>query len=188
VYEQWREIDHLNDTFAKSGTNFRVFKGIESDILTDGSLDYPDDVLAGFDFVIASVNSSLDLPEDKMTDRLLRAIENRHTRIVGHPTGRLLLKREGSKLDMPRIIEAAAANNTAIEINASPWRLDLDWRWGKKADSVSLMTAICPDAHSIQGIDDAKYGISIARKSGFSLDRVLNSWDADALLRWFSSK
>jgi DNA polymerase (family 10) len=188
VFDQWREIDRLNDSFAKDGTAFRIFKGIESDILTDGSLDYPDDVLAGFDFVIASVHASLDLPEDKMTDRFLRAIENPHTRIVGHPTGRLLLRREGSKLDMPRIIEAAAASNTAIEINASPWRLDLDWRWGRKAEAVSLLTAVCPDAHSTEGIDDAKYGISIARKSGFSRDRVLNTWDADALLRWFSSK
>ncbi len=188
VHDQWREIDHLNDSYMKQGIEFRIFKGIESDILTDGSLDYPDDVLAGFDFVIASVHSSLDLPEDKMTDRFLRAIENPYTSIVGHPTGRLLLKREGSKLDMPRIIEAAAASKTAIEINANPWRLDLDWRWGKRASSVSLLTAICPDAHSTKGIDDAKYGISIARKSGFSRDRVLNTWDADALLRWFSSK
>lgn len=188
VYEQWREIDRLNDSYAKNGIGFRIFKGIESDILTDGSLDYPDDVLAGFDFVIASVHASLDMPEGKMTDRFMRAIEHRYTCMVGHPTGRLLLRREGSKLDMPRIIEAAAANHTAIEINASPWRLDLDWRWGKKAESVSLMTAVCPDAHSTEGIDDAKYGISIARKSGFSRDRVLNTWDADALLRWFSSK
>lgn len=188
VYEQWKEIDRLNNEYAKKGVNFRIMKGIESDILTDGSLDYPDDVLAGFDFVIASVHASLDLPEDKMTERLLRAIDHPRTRIVGHPTGRLLLRREGSKIDMPRIIEAAAASNTAIEINASPWRLDLDWRWGRKAQSVGLLTAVCPDAHSIDGIDDAKYGISIARKSGFSRDRVLNTWDADALLRWFSSK
>jgi len=188
LYDQWREIDRLNDAFAKQGIEFQIIKGIESDILTDGSLDYPDDVLAGFDFVIASVHSSLDLPEDKMTDRFLRAIDNPYTHIIGHPTGRLLLKREGSKLDMSRIIETAAAANTAIEINANPWRLDLDWRWGKKAESVSLLTAICPDAHSTHGIDDAKYGISIARKSGFSRDRVLNTWDADALLRWFSSK
>lgn len=188
VYEQWKEVDRLNNEYAKKGVNFRIMKGIESDILTDGSLDYPDDVLAGFDFVIASVHASLDLPEDRMTDRFLRAIEHPRTRIVGHPTGRLLLRREGSKIDMPRIIEAAAAANTAIEINASPWRLDLDWRWGRKAQSVGLLTAVCPDAHSIDGIDDAKYGISIARKSGFSRDRVLNTWDADALLRWFSSK
>lgn len=188
VYEQWKEIDRLNNEYAKKGVNFRIMKGIESDILTDGSLDYPDDVLAGFDFVIASVHASLDLPEDKMTERFLRAIDHPRTRLVGHPTGRLLLRREGSKIDMPRIIEAAAASNTAIEINASPWRLDLDWRWGRKAQSVGLLTAVCPDAHSIDGIDDAKYGISIARKSGFSRDRVLNTWDADALLRWFSSK
>ncbi len=188
VYDQWREIDRLNDAYAKQGIEFQIIKGIESDILTDGSLDYPDDVLAGFDFVIASVHSSLDLPEEKMTDRFLRAINNRYTHLIGHPTGRLLLKREGSKLDMSQIIEAAAAANTAIEINANPWRLDLDWRWGKKASSVSLLTAICPDAHSTKGLDDAKYGISIARKSGFSRDRVLNTWDADALLQWFSSK
>lgn len=187
VHDQWREIDRINNDYAKDGIVFRIFKGIESDILTDGSLDYPDDVLAGFDFVIASVHASLELPEDKMTARFLKAIENKYTRIVGHPTGRLLLKREGSHLDMSTIIDRAVECDTAIEINASPWRLDLDWRWGKKARNTGLMTAICPDAHSVDGLEDAKYGISISRKAGFSRDRVLNTWDADALLRWFVS-
>ncbi len=188
VFQQWKEIDALNDAYARQGVDFRIFKGIESDILPDGSLDYPDDVLRGFDFVIASVHASLELPEEKMTERFKRAIDNPYTRIVGHPTGRLLLRREGSKIDMAQLLEHAAAANTAVEINANPWRLDLDWRHGKRARSLGLYTAICPDAHETGGLDDVQYGISIARKAGFSRDRVLNTLDTDALLQWFSSR
>lgn len=188
VQKQWAEIDALNNEFARNGQNFRVFKGIESDMLPDGSLDYPDDILAGFDFVIASLHASLDMAPEKMLERYLRAIENPYTRIVGHPTARLLLKRDGSKVDLNKMIEAAAANNTAIEINASPWRLDIDWRYGQKAKKEGLYTAICPDAHDIEGIDDTAYGVAIARKGWFSKDRIINTMSTEALEAWFKKR
>lgn len=188
VFLQWKEIDALNESFAKEGVDFRIFKGIESDILLDGNLDYPEDVLAGFDFVIASVHSSLELEPAKMLDRVRRAAENRFTTIIGHPTGRLLLKREGNDYDMNALIEAASAAGTAIEINANPWRLDLDWRYGQKAKACALMTAICPDAHETAGIDDMAYGVSIARKAWFEPERVLNTKSAGALASYFFEK
>jgi len=188
VKRQWDEIEILNDGFIDAGNNFRIFKGIESDILSNGSLDYPDELLDGFDFVIASVHSALDLPTDRMMERFRRAIEHPATRIVGHPTGRLLLKRNGSKLDMNQLIEWAAANNTAIEINASPWRLDLDWRHGNKAKDVGLLTTINPDSHTIEGIDDIRYGVMIARKAKFEKERVLCARPAYELEKWFLEK
>lgn len=187
VQSQWREIDALNNTFAKEGTDFYIFKGIESDILADGSLDYSDEILKGFDFIIASVHFSLDMPEDKMFDRLVRAVENPHTTILGHPTGRLLLKRNGSNVDLNKVIERAAASGTAIEINANPWRLDIDWRYGNKAKDAGLMTAICPDAHDTEGIDDMQFGVRIARKAKFSKDRVLNSLTREVIASHFKT-
>lgn len=184
VKEQWNEIDRLNEELRSDGKEFRIFKGIESDILGDGSLDYPDEILEGFDLVIASVHSSLKMPLDEMMSRFEKAIRNPFTRIVGHPTNRLLLKREESKLDMNRLIDIAAEENTAIEINASPWRLDLDWRHGNKAKEAGLMTSINPDAHSTDGIDDIRYGVMIARKAKFEASRVLNTFSADEFERW----
>lgn len=181
---QWEEIDKLNDEFQHEGKDFRIFKSMESDILGDGSLDYPDEILEGFDFVIASVHSALNLPLEKMMARFEAAIKNPFTRIVGHPTNRLLLKREESKLDMNRLIELAAETGTVIEINASPWRLDLDWRWGNKAKETGLITSINPDAHSTDGIDDIRYGVMIARKAKFSPDRVLNTKTAEEFAKW----
>jgi DNA polymerase (family 10) len=188
VFAQWKEIDALNEAFAKQGTEFRIFKGIESDILLDGSLDYPPDVLAGFDFVIASVHSSLDMEPEKMLERLKKAAENPFTNILGHPTGRLLLKREGNPFDMNTLIDAAAAACTAIEINANPWRLDLDWRYGQKARQAGLLTAICPDAHETDGIDDVTFGVAVARKAWFEPERVVNTKTVVALESWFRSK
>lgn len=188
VQEQWREIDALNERFQKEDVDFKIFKGIESDILADGSLDYPDDVLSGFDFVIASVHSSLDMPVDKMLERFKRAAENRFTSIIGHPTGRLLLKRDGNSFDLNALIEHASEYGTAIEINASPWRLDLDWRYGNKARECGLFTAICPDAHSIEGIDDILWGVKIARKARFSPSKVLNTMSGAELENWFRRK
>ncbi|MCW9707030.1 DNA polymerase/3'-5' exonuclease PolX [Fodinibius salsisoli] len=188
VKQQWEEIDELNEQFADEGQNFRIFKGIESDILSDGSLDYDDELLEGFDFVIASVHSGLEMNRDKMMTRFQNAITNPYTRIVGHPTGRLLLKRDGSDLDINKLIELAAEHNTAIEINASPWRLDLDWRHGNKAKEVGLMSSINPDAHSIDGIDDIPYGVRIARKGKFEKERILNTKSADELAQWFRDK
>ena len=184
VKKQWDEVDTLNDEFKSDGKNFRIFKGMESDILSDGSLDYPDEILAGFDFVIASVHSGMGMPLEKMMMRFENAIKNPFTTMVGHPTGRLLLKRDGSKLDLNRLIELAAEHNTAIEINASPWRLDLDWRYGNKAKEAGLLTSINPDAHSKDGIDDIRYGVMIARKAKFEPARVLNTKSAKEFENW----
>ena len=188
IFKQWDEIDALNEEFKSNGVDFMIFKGIESDILADGSLDYEAEVLEGFDFVIASVHQSLEMPREKMMERFRNAIRNPYTRIVGHPTGRLILKRSGSDIDLNELIELAAEHNTAIEINASPYRLDLDWRFGNKAKSVGLMTSINPDAHNIDGIDDIRYGVRIARKGKFSKDRVLNTMSRDEVMDFFKSR
>jgi len=184
VKRQWKEIDDLNEEFESEGKNFKIFKGMEADILSDGSLDYPDEILAGFDFVIASVHSGLNMSLEDMMNRFENAIKNPYTQIVGHPTGRLLLKREESKLDLNRLIELAAEHNTVIEINASPWRLDMDWKFGNKAKEVGLMTSINPDAHSTEGIDDIRYGVMIARKAKFEPARVLNTKSIDEFEAW----
>ncbi|MEO1022577.1 MAG: DNA polymerase/3'-5' exonuclease PolX [Bacteroidota bacterium] len=188
VKQQWDEIDALNEAFEQNGTNFHIFKGIESDILADGSLDYPDSVLEGFDFIIASVHQSLEMPRDQMMERFRNAIKNPYTRMIGHPTGRLLLKRDGSDIDLNELIELAAEHNTAIEINASPYRLDLDWRFGNKAKEANLITSINPDAHSITGIDVMEYGVRIARKAKFNKERVLNSWEMERVLAFFNAR
>ncbi|MEP2445679.1 MAG: DNA polymerase/3'-5' exonuclease PolX [Balneola sp.] len=188
VKQQWDEIDALNEGFKSSGTNFVIFKGIESDILADGSLDYEDDILEGFDFIIASVHQSLEMPEKKMMERFRNAIKNPYTRMIGHPTGRLLLKREESKIDLNELVALAAEHNTAIEINANPRRLDLDWKFGNKAKEVGLMTSVNPDAHTIDGIDLMKYGTRIARKGKYEKERVLNTKSAEEVLNFFQAK
>ncbi|WP_372635091.1 DNA polymerase/3'-5' exonuclease PolX [Fodinibius sp.] len=184
IRRQWEEIDRLNEQYAANEQNFRIFKGIESDILGDGRLDYGDDILAGFDLVIASVHSGLGMPRDEMMTRFRRAIRNPHTRMVGHPTGRLLLRRDGSDLDMNELIELAVEHNTAIEINANPRRLDLDWRHGNKAREAGLLSSVNPDAHSTDGIDDIQYGVRIARKGKFEKERILNTRSAQAFEKW----
>lgn len=185
VKQQWEEIDRLNEGFREAGVNFRIFKGIESDILSDGNLDYEDALLEQFDFVVASVHQGMDMSRSRMMERFRKAIMHPATRIVGHPTGRLLLKRDGSDLDMNALIELAAEHHTAIEINANPRRLDLDWRHGNKAKSAGLMSAVNPDAHTVEGIDDIRYGVRIARKAKFEKKRILNTMSADALADWF---
>lgn len=182
VKRQWEEIDELNEQFSKK--NFRIFKGIESDILSDGSLDYPDDILEGFEFIIASIHSGMEMPLEKMMARFETAIKNPYCHMIGHPTGRLLLRREESKVDLNRLIELAAEHNTAIEINANPRRLDLDWRYGNKAKETGLLTSINPDAHSTNGIDLTRYGVMIARKAKFDYGRVLNTKSADEFESW----
>lgn len=188
VKQQWEEIGELNEEFKSAGKDFVIFKGIESDILADGSLDYPDELLEGFDFVIASVHQTLDMPREKMMERFRIAIENPYTRMIGHPTGRLLLKRNGSDLDLNELVALAAEHNTSIEINANPLRLDLDWSFGNKAKEVGLMTSINPDAHSIEGIDLIKYGVMIARKGKYEKERVLNTKSADEVLAYFRDR
>ncbi len=187
VKRQWDEVDQINEKLSEEGHVFTIFKGIESDILSNGNLDYDDKLLEGFDFVIASIHSGLEMSRDKMMARFKAAIEHPATRIVGHPTGRLLLQRGGSDIDLNQLIEWAAEHNTAIEINANPRRLDLDWRWGQKARDCGLQTAICPDAHTTKGIDDIRYGVQIARKGWFEKQRVLSTYTAKELKDWFNS-
>lgn len=171
IREQWAEIEALNTELAP----FRIYKSIESDILADGSLDYPDELLAGFELVIASVHSNLNMDEEKATQRLLTAIANPHTTILGHPTGRLLLSRAGYPIDHQRIIDACAEHEVAIELNANPYRLDLDWTWIPYAIEKGVKISINPDAHSMGGIDDIKYGVLAARKGGLTAEGCWNS-------------
>lgn len=183
IKEQHAEIDQLNASYD----NFRIFKGIESDILQDGSLDYEDNILSIFDFVVASVHSNFNLSEEQMTERICKALKNPYTTMLGHPTGRLLLAREPYKLDMEKVIEVAGSENKIIEINANPFRLDLDWRWGKLARSRGVKTAINPDAHSIEGLKDYQYGIGIARKGGFTKEEILNSYKTNEVKAYFNN-
>lgn len=184
VEAQWAEIDALNAAMD----DFRIFKGIESDILSDGSLDYAGEVLAGFDFVIASVHSVLNMDKDRATERLIKAVENPYTRILGHPTGRLLLVREGYPIDHKKVIDACAANGVAIEINANPHRLDLDWEWVPYALKQGVWIAINPDAHRIDGFADTYWGLQVARKGGLTAGRCLNHLDPDQLAEFFARK
>ncbi len=172
VLQQQTEIDQLNTTFAG---DFHIFKGIESDILNDGSLDYPEDILQTFDFIVASVHSNLKMDEAKATTRLIKAIENPYTTMLGHPTGRLLLSRSGYPIDYKKVIDACAANRVIIEINANPLRLDLDWRWCQYAVSKGILLSINPDAHRVGGFTDMKYGVYVARKAGLSIKDCFNA-------------
>jgi DNA polymerase (family 10) len=162
VEMQWREIDSLNPSFS----DFKILKGIESDILGDGSLDYPDDILSGFDVVIASIHSNLKMDIEKATQRIISAIENKYTTMLGHPTGRLLLSREGYPLDFKKVIDACAANEVIIELNSNPQRLDLDFSWLEYCMQKNVQISINPDAHSIGQIEYLKYGVLMARKGG----------------------
>ncbi len=180
VYAQWEEIDQLNDHFADQG--FRILKGIESDILADGSLDYEDSVLAGFDFVVASIHSSLQMDEQKATRRLITAIENPYTSILGHPTGRLLLARPAYPIDYAKVIDACAANGVHLELNANPLRLDIDWSWIGYAMEREVMISINPDAHSPDGLMDLEHGLVAARKGLLTADLCLNALSADAMV------
>ncbi len=172
IKAQHRQIDDLNEKFAP----FKIFKGIESDILNDGSLDYPDAVLASFDLVIASIHSNQKMNEEKATQRLISAIENPFTNILGHMTGRLLLKRKGYPVDHQKIIDACAANNVVIEINANPRRLDIDWRWVDYCLEKGVMLSINPDAHSIEEFENVRYGVLVAQKAGLTRFNNLSSF------------
>ena len=184
VAEQQREIQILNEEMAP----FRIFSGIESDILVDGTLDYPDDILATFDFIVASVHSALSMTRQKATARLIKAIENPYTTILGHPTGRLLLRREGYPIDHQAIIDACAANEVVIEINANPWRLDLDWRWVHYALEKGVRLSVNPDAHEKEAYADMRYGVMVARKGGLTREMTLNALSADALGIYFEAR
>jgi len=173
IRAQHLQIDELNKKLAP----FRIYKSIESDILNDGSLDYEDEVLASFDLVIASIHSNLKMTEEKAMMRLMNAIENPYTSILGHMTGRLLLSRSGYPVNHERIIDACVANDVVIELNAHPRRLDIDWRWIEKAVDKGILISINPDAHSIEGYEDCKYGVLVAQKAGLTKYQNLSSYD-----------
>ena len=185
IEKQHRAIDRLNKHYGKG---FRILKGIESDILADGSLDYPDEVLGRFDFVVASVHSKFSLDPKAQTERIVRAVGNPFTTILGHMTGRQLLRRPGYKIDIEKVLAACARHGVAVEINANPWRLDLDWRWHRRALELGCMFSINPDAHSISELDLTRWGVAMARKGGVPADRVLNCRNLTQLTRYLRKR
>lgn len=176
IREQHLYIDELNEKFRP----FRIFKSIECDILNDGSLDYTDDILSTFDLVVASVHSNFKMSREKANARLLRAIENPYTTILGHMTGRLLLSRNGYPVDHETLIDACAINKVAIELNAHPRRLDIDWRWINEAVKKGVMISINPDAHFVHRLDDTRYGVLSAQKAGLVPANNLSSYTLPA--------
>lgn len=184
VREQLREIAEYNAAHPE----FRIFAGIESDILPDGSLDYNEEILAEFDFVIGSVHSSFNMAEVAMTERIATAMRNPVLTMLGHPTGRLLLARDAYAVDLNEIIRVAAATRTILEINASPYRLDLDWRWCRQAKTAGVILAINPDAHSVEELAVVSYGVGIARKGWLEAADILNTRPAAEVSALLSRK
>lgn len=184
VLAQHAEIDEMN----RKNSSFRIFKGIESDILPDGSLDYDDDFLRKFDFVIAAVHSHFSMPEKDMTARVLKAIGNRNTTILAHPTGRILLARDPYRIDMEAVISRASESGTAIEINSSPNRLDLDWRLCRFAKDRGVKLSINPDAHHDEGLSDIRFGINTARKGWLEKKDCLNCLGASEIQTFLDRK
>ncbi|MBC7866193.1 MAG: PHP domain-containing protein, partial [Gloeobacteraceae cyanobacterium ES-bin-316] len=184
IREQHLYIDELNEKLYP----FKIFKSIESDILNDGSLDYSNDVLATFDLVIASVHSNLKMTLDKSMMRLLKAIENPYTSILGHMTGRLLLSRPGYPVDHDVIIDACVANEVVIELNAHPNRLDMDWRHIRKAIEKGVLISIDPDAHFIEGLDDTTFGVMVAQKAMVTKENNLSSYSLAAFEKFVAAR
>ncbi len=176
VRKQHKQIDRINSKLK----DFYIFKGIESDILPDGSLDYPKEVLKSFDFIIVSIHSRFGLPEKEQTKRIIKAIENPYTTVLGHPTGRLLLAREAYQVNLKEVLKAAKDNNVVIELNSNPHRLDLDWRWCRTAREMGVKIVIGPDAHGIDGLSDVEFGVDIARKGWLGPENVINTLDRKA--------
>ena len=184
VREQHAEIDRVNE--AMDG--FRVLKGIEADILADGTVDYDSELLDSFDYVIASVHSRFGMERGAMTERVLRALDDPHVAILGHPTGRLLLTREAYAIDMEAVIQKATEVGVAVELNADPHRLDIDWRYCQMAKQLGCTIEIGPDAHSTSGLDNMEVGIGVARKGWLEPADVLNTGSADDVLAWAQSR
>jgi len=182
--KQWAEIDAIN----KKQKAIYVFKGTESDIHVDGALDYPDAILKNFDFVVASIHGNFNQDMKTATARVCKAISHPACRILGHPTGRLLLAREGLPLDFEQVIDCAVKHDVAIEINANPHRLDMDWRHSFYAHKKRLKIVISPDAHSVAGIDDLQYGINVARKGWWTKADVINTWPLEKVKAWLKRK
>lgn len=189
VLRQHEEIDALNAALAgQAGEPFRIFKGIESDILADGSLDYPAEVLRRFDYVIGSVHSLFRMDEATMTKRMVAAIRNPALTMLGHPMGRLLLTRPGYPLDIGKVLKAAAKSGVVMEINANPHRLDLDWRHVREAAAMGIIIAINPDAHSVRALDHVAFGVNMARKAGLEPRQVLNTWTLDEVTEYLAAR
>ncbi len=184
VEAQHRAIAALQKRYPK----LRIFKGTEADILPDGSIDFGDAFLERFDIVVASVHSRFDLPEAEQTRRLVRAAENPRVSVLGHLTGRLLLRRNGIAVDVPRVLDAAAASGCAVEINGSPRRLDLDWRWHREAIRRGVPLSIGPDAHAIGELENWRHGLRIARKGWVSAENVLNTRSAAEVAAWIAAR
>ena len=176
--EQWVRADAWN----VANPELRIVKGLEADILTDGRLDIPDGCEAGLDYVVASVHSSFRLTEEAQTERIVAAVRHPACRVLGHPTGRLLLARPGYAVDLERVLDACAEEGVAVEINASPYRLDLDWRWVRRALDKGLKLMINPDAHSTEGLDHVRWGVAVARKAGATAADIVNCHDIDEFL------
>jgi len=187
VERLYQQLDEIRD-IDQASNDIKLFSGIESDILSNGDLDYPDDILAELDVVVASVHSNLKMDQDKATTRLIKAIENPFTNILGHPTGRLLLSRKGYPLDMEKIIDACADNFVAIELNANPLRLDMDWTWIHYAMEKDVLISINPDAHSTAGIRDIYYGVCSARKAGLPIYNCLSAFDLEQFEEWLQEQ
>lgn len=180
VREQWRDIDELNRELAP----FRILKGTEADILPDGSLDFDDELLASFDFVVASVHSGFNMSEAEATRRLCNALANPHVDILGHLTGRLLLERNGYPVNHEDVIQCAARNGKAIELNCNPHRLDLDWRWIARCEELRVPIPLCPDAHHIEGMWEIRFGVDVAAKGPLTAENCPSTWSADKFMTW----
>jgi DNA polymerase (family 10) len=180
VVEQHKEIDVLNREIG----GIRILKGIESDIRADGSLDYEEDVLRTFDCIVISVHSKLDMTEAEATKRVVKAIESPYATVLGHCTGRLLLQRDGFPLNYEKVFDACVANDVAVEINANPHRLDIDWRYIRKGKDKGVKFSIGPDAHAVEGMDDVRYGVGIARKGWLEKGDILNCMTLEEFLAW----
>lgn len=178
------QIEAINKVNQSGKFKIRILSGSEVDILRDGSLDFTDDVLSKLDFVVASVHTLFTLDQEAQTQRIIKAIENEHVDMIGHLTGRLLNKREPYAVDIAKVIDAAAANDTIIELNANPWRLDLDWRWWRRAAAKGVLTSINPDAHDIEQLSFAAHGVRIARKGWLTKENVLNTRPLPEVLKW----
>ena len=181
IRTQLREIDTLN----ARGKLPRIFKGIECDILPDGSLDYADDILCQFEYVVASIHSKLDMSKEESTSRIIKALKNRFVTFLGHPTGRILLERDGYPVSVAEILQAASDHGKGIEVNSHPTRLDLDWRHLPYAREKGVKIFVNPDAHSIDGLEDVRYGVGIARKGWLGPGDVVNTWNEKQVEKYF---
>ena len=183
-----RQLNEIHAFNAAKRSRTHLFAGTECDIRTDGRLDFEDDILARLDYVVVSVHNALTQEEDVMTARIIRAIENPHATMLGHVTGRLLLRREGYRVNVGKVIDAAIAHGVVIELNASPWRLDMDWRHWRKAAERGLLTSINPDAHDTEGLQEVRAGINSARKGWLTKENVLNTRSRAEVEKWLRKR